>query len=570
MIDIQFILFGDPCNPTNWKDINYVLDFVGTKEKRIELSVDTLAFVSEDYDKIQTFRNTYGDYHGMPFQIVYPSGLIVDYYLDFSDSSTVFRERSCEIKLKRYKAIDNFFDNADGLSFGIINWSASDFKDIDYVVVPETSFLYFISLSIATFSLAQELAKAVQEIAEGIADLTKAAVPVGAPIPGPDWGAIIVAGIKLAARIAYAVFIIIALIQLTTEILNIIFPKIREFKGIKLKRLVEKGCQYLGYTLQSSMLDAIPEATICPVPLKAKNPTFWKELFQPLSLAYTNGYPSVRDTVRTLGQVLNFLENDLNAIVRIEANNVVRIEIEPTFEQLAVDQLNEAFNLQDQLQDETGINSEEIFKRLVINWSTDPNDLNTYDDTKKSIFESSSELQASINQNYQTIKGVRRIDLPFARGTRKGSLTFAEKSAKVFAQAIDLFCGTNLVSKVEARKNVMQISSQYFSVTKLLYMSGSKLVENQNAFLGSDVLAQNYWSHKYIENNQKVVKQNMPLELTWDEFYSISLNNYLTLSNASVAKLNRVSWNQYTSMSEIDYEVKKVAVNEQTQVINAG
>ena len=565
MAEIQHILDGQPCNPVNRREINYIADFKSARFTELELDVTTLEFVMEDYDRIKTFRATFGDYVGMPYTIIYSNGLVVKYMLDFSDPSTTFKKRSCLAKLIKYRGTDNFFDNADGLSFGIIDWQPSDFHDIDYIVVPETSFLYFISLSIATYSLAQELAKAVQEIAEGIADLA-ATLP---PVPG-NIGAILAAAIKLAARIAYAIFIIIALIKLATEILNIIFPKVRQFQGVKLKRLIEKGCEYLGYTLQSTMLDAISDAVICPVPLRAKDPSFWKELFAPMSLAYTNGYPSVRDTISTLGQTIAFLERDLNAEVRIEAGNVVRIELESYYEQAATQQLSEAFNLQDELQDETTINSDEIFKRLVITYRTDPSDMNTYDDSRKTLYEASSEIQSSPSVDYELIKRFQPVNLPFARGTRKGELTFAEKAAKVFAQAIDVFCGTNLTAKVEARKDKMQIESQYFSVTKLLYMNGSNLVKNQNDFIGAEAIAQNYWKHKLIENNQKDIKRAMPLELTEEEFFNYIANNYVTLGNGQVVKITRISWNDHTNMSEIDYEHKKQSINEVTQVIHAG
>ena len=504
-------------------------------------------------------------------------GLNVKYMLDFSDPSTSFKTRSCNVKLLKYRDTDNFFDLAEGLSFGAINkdpnplkhWQPSDFQDIDYVIVPETSFLYFVSLSIATFSLAQELANAAQEISEGVTDLLKASIPVGFP-PAPDWGAIIVAAIKLVARIAYAVFIIIALIKLTTELLNIIFPKIRQFQGVKLRRLIEKGCEYLGYTLASTMLDDLSKAVICPVPLKTKNPTLWKQLFQPLSLAYTNGYPSVRDSIQTLGAAISFLETDLNAQVRIESGNVVRIEQESYYEQQGTTQLSEAFNLQGELQDETTINSDEIYKRLVVTFQTDPSDINTYDDSSKSLYEANSIVQSSPSPDYETIKKLQRVDIEFARGTRKGSLTFAEKSAQKFAKAIDTFCGTNFESLIEGRKDKMQVSNQYYGVTKLLYMNGVNLHPNQNDFIGAQKLADTYWSSKNIQNNQKDRKKSMPLEMTEDEFFNISANNYVTLDNGDVVKITRVHWNKHTNMAEVDYERKKIAINETTQVINAG
>ena len=565
MAEIEHILDGVPCNPVNRREIDYVFDFSARRHRSVELSISALEFVAEDYDRIKTFRNTFGDYVAMPYTISFPSGLNIDYMLVFSDESAIFRTRSCSIPIVKYRDTDNFFDNAEGLSFGSITWAASDFHDIDYVVVSETSFLYFISLSIATFSLAQELAKAVQSIAEGITDLIMAVqLGLGAI------SAIIVAAIKLLARIAYAIFIVIALIKLVTEILNIIFPKIRQFKGIKLKRLIEKGCQHMGYTLQSTMLDAISNAVICPTPLKAKNPTLWKQLFQPLSLAYTHGYPSARDTVQFLGQAIAFLENELNAQVRIENNNVVRIELEEWYEQAAVSQLNEAFNLQSELQDEGTINADEIFKALTTVWQTDPSDINTYDDSKKSLYEVRSVIQSNTPLDYQTIRGNKSVNIPFARGTRKGSLTFAEEAAKVFAKAIDFFCGTSFSSQIEARKDVMQVSNQYFSVTKLLYMSGSKLVTNQNDYLGAEKIAQTYWAAKFIENNQKDRKKGMPLEMTEGEFFALGANNYVTLNNGDGIKLTRISWNDYTNISEIDFEKKKPSINEATKVIHAG
>lgn len=568
MSEIKYILNGSECNPTNRKEINYVLDFSARRFRELEISVDTLRFVGEDYDFIKVWRGTFGDYVGIPLEIDYGTQ-VIKYMLDLSDPATVFSTRSCSVKLLRYRSTDNFFDRAEGQSFRLLNWQPGDFRDIDYVIIPDNQFSYLISLSLATFALAQELANAIQEIAEGIADLTKAIVPVGIP-PGPDWGAIIVAAIKLAARIAYAIFIIIALIKLLTEILNLLFPKIRQFKGVGLKKLIEKGVEYEGYTLQSTMLDQLENAVILPVPLRAKDPSLWKEIFAPLSLAYTEGFPSVRDTIQTLGQALNFLERDLNAQVRVLPGDIVRIEQESYFEQQASQTMSEYFNDQEGLSDDITINSDEIFKRLVILYQVDPSDINTFDDSKKTLFEASSEVLSSPDPSYETIKKLQTVTLPFARGTRKGSLTFLEKAAKVLATAVDLFCGTSLAAKVEARKDVLQLSQQYFGTTKLLWMNGTKLHPDQNAYIGADVLAANFWESKYIENNQKNRKRGMPLELTRDEFFSFITNNYVTLNNGGTAKVLRVSWSDQTNMSEVDYERKKAAVNEKTTVINAG
>ena len=113
MAEIQYVLNGVPCNPTNREEINYVLDFSSRRFRELELSVDSLRFVAEDYDDIKTWRDTYGDYVGMPLSITYSNGLTKDYMLDFSDSATSFKGRSCNVKLIKVRDTDNFFDNLE-------------------------------------------------------------------------------------------------------------------------------------------------------------------------------------------------------------------------------------------------------------------------------------------------------------------------------------------------------------------------------------------------------------------------------------------------------------------------
>jgi hypothetical protein len=536
--------------------------------RTLELSVNSLDFVREDYDAIKAWKNTYGRFVGMPLDVQYSNGTTVRYLLDFSDEGYTERDRSCSVKIKRFRGMDNFFDNADGLSFGSLNWQASDFVYVDYVVIPDYQLSYFISLSLATFALAQELAKSIQEVSEAFADLIKATTPVGVP-PAPDWGAIIVAAIKLAARIAYTLFIITALIQLITELLNVIFPIVRQFKATTVKKLIEKGCTHLGYEVQSTLLNNLTPLTICPVPLREKDPSFFIELFAPASLAYTKGYPSSRDTVQTLGQLFNAIEDIFNAKTTV-IDGVVRLEQETTFEQNAVSNTPLAFNLQSELQSEHSFNTVEIYKRKVAVYQVDGSDINTFDDTKKSTYEISSEVVNSPGADFELIKGVDFLNIPFARGTRKGQLTFVEQAAKLLASAVDLFTGGNLSTQIEERKNVMQISSQYFGVTKLLWMNGTKLHQFQNSFIGCDVIVNQYHASRFIENNQKNVYQGMPLATNESELFNILANNFVILNNGQTAEIKRVSWSERRHMAEIDFTVRQQSINEQTTVIDAG
>ena len=566
---IRYYLNGTECNPKNKDSVNYVFDFSDRQLRELELSVDTLEFVREDFDAIKQWLDLYGRFVGMPLDIKYSNGTIVKYLLDFADSNFVMQERGCKVKLKRYKSTDNFFDNADGLSFGLIKWNPSDLKEVDYVIIPEQQGSYYISLALATFALAQELYKAIQEIAESVADLTKALVPVGLPIPGPDWGAIAVAAIKLAARIAYALAIVIALAKLGIEIINLIFQPIRQFKAVTYQKLIKKGCEYLGYTLESNLLTSLGALTVLPVPLKPKQPNWFYQLLGVATNGYTNGYPSSRDTIQTLGQAIRAIENTFNAKTII-IDGVVKIEHETYFEQTPNTSFLSSFNLQDKLQSEYKTNADEVFKRMVVQYRVDPSDFNTFDDTYRNIYEVSSEVLTSPNKSYELIKGFDLIDIPFARGTSKGDLNFLEDAAKAYAKALDKFTGGNLTAKIEARKNVLQISSQYFGVTKLLWMQGSKLWPDQTLKIGAQAIAQQYWYSRYIENIQRDIYENIPIAMTEEQLFSLMQNNFQVLDNGLVAEFWNVQWSELQNYATATIRIRHKSINEKTIVIDAG
>ena len=574
MNQIKFILDGIECNPVNRatddnSGFTYGFDFGGSRTKLLEISTQDLIFAREDYTRIKNHKNTKGDFVGMPLDIIYSSTSTVKYLLDFTGPS--YRETvgvSYTVPIKRFEGTDNFFDNAMGVSFAKLPWQPlNDFRDIDYVVLPEAQFSYFIGLALATFGLSQEFANAIQEIQEGIADVVKAVTPVGLP-PAPDWGAIAVAVIKLAARIAYAVFIFIALIKVVNEILNLVFPKIRQFQGVGVKKLIERTAEKYGLTLSSTLLDSLDPLTIMPVPLRKKDPTFFEELLFPANLAYTYGYPSPKDIVKSPGQVIKVVEDVFNteAVVR---NGQLIIENEDFFIQNASQNIPLAENIQDTINTVKGNNANEIPKRIVIDYPTDPTDFNTFDDTTDSTNEQSSEIINSPGPSFELIKGLDFRTTTFSRATPKGKLTFVEKAAKALATGVDFFTGSDLASIIDDRKNVIQISSQYFNRTKWIYMKGSKLDPSQNDFIGTSAL-ESYHVSRHIENNQKDTYEKMPWAATKNEIFTLLDNNYVTLEGGQVAKVLRGNWSEETNLALIDYEVKRDSVNEQTIEINPG
>jgi hypothetical protein len=561
MSEIKYILDGQECNPANRRDIQFELNFEDEQDsRRLEMSVTSLVFVREDYTRIQQYRSTFGDYYAMPLTVQFSDGTNIDYLLDWTDSVVVEEHRRIEVSVKRYKGWDLFFKNADALIFQIVDWDDSDFVEQDYLIIPENLSATFFSLSISVFALQKELAVTTDKLVDNTNAVIKASVPVGIP-PATDWGAIIIAGLRLAATLAYFTLVTIAFIKLGQQIIELVFPQLRQFKTIRYKKLIEKGVEYLGYELDSELLDQLSGLTVLPQPTQGAG-NWFKEQFQANTLAFTNGYPSQRDTIPTLGAAIKEIEKIFRAETRV-IDGVVKIETREFFEQNANQQLLRAFNNQSDISNEYTINSNEQYKRLVAKYQTDATDFNTFNDTAGTVSEVSSEVVVSNDIHLELIKNYAELNINFSRGTKKDELNWLEEAVKEFAKALDIFTGGSSSAKVESRKGALQLSSQYFSNTKLLYCTGSSLVPNQNQFIGTEKILE-YHEDGFIQNNQKKVYQGMPLAVTESEFFSLLQNNFVNLSNGQTIEVTKAIWNEEDFIATIDYKLRKLNVNEVT------
>lgn len=559
----KYYLQGQPANPKDSDLINYELDFRSKRQKRLNPSVSTVTFVKEDRELIMNHIATYGYSEGMFFDLEIKQGLVIKYELDFTTEAFEEGDTFITCEFRRLRGSDSFYNLADSISWRIVDFEESDFNRIDYIVRPPQQALYYISLSLALLSLRKEVANAAKEVQEGIADLVKAATPVGIP-PAPDWGAIAVAAIKLAARIAYFILVFAALISTILEIIRLIFPLVRQFKCCSIKTLVEKGCQEAGYTLESNLLNSLAPLNIIPVPLTNPDKTWFEEVFMPQSLAYTEGYPTERDTFPLFGDLIEFIEEVYNAETKV-SNGVVRIENETFFQQNPSGVRDEAFNLVPDNETVYKYNHDEQFRRKIFTQAIDVSEVNTLDDTNDTIFELRGDIISSPN-GLKNLKGVTRISVDVSRATPKGSLNVVEKYAKTIAKAVDLFTGGDLSSQIENRKNVMVVSDQYFTTTKWAWLSGTKIDPNQLDYLGMSKIYSGYHVGKNNETNLKRITEKMPQALNLDEFLAIEQNNYVTL-NGETNKILYVSFNDWDRFAEIDFEKRISNPNVKTTIV---
>lgn len=557
-----FILDGLEANPDNFLDVNYEFDLRDRKRMKLNPVANVVTFFGEDRKRILDFIDQYSRAQGMPCTIDFEdmNNTTIEMYLDFTTSSFEIGSDFVNCEMVRRGATQSFINRADGRLLSVVSYLGSDIKEIDYQVIQPQQALYFISLQLALLSLQQEIGRAIQAVQEGIADVQEASIPVGIP-PAPNIGAIVSASIRLAARAAYAVFIFAALINIITDIIKIIFPPVRQFKCMNVRTMLQRAVSEFGFQLQSTLLDELPEFRIIPVPMRKKSPTWFEEVFQQGSLAFNEAYPTGRDTIQTIGDLIDFVEDMFNAET-VVSNGVVRIENRLWFEQVAVGNLIENFNI---MPDETTTVSfgDTLHKRKLISYGIDTSDINTLDDQQGTIDEYDVSLINSPYPDIVTLKGLESITIDECRATPKNKLNAMEQTAKALASAVDFFTGGNLSQLVNDRKYIMRISDQYFTVTKVAYCQGSRLHPNQNEFIGTELIEQKYWADRRPENNQIKVTVGMPIGLSLDKILQLEQNNYVILGNRTI-RINYVNFNDDDNDAVIDFEDREPMPNIQT------
>lgn len=549
---INYLLNGVVCNPLERQAIKYKAVFDGRRFGEFDMTVTNLTFVREDKAAIEAWINTYGYGVAMPFDVQFSNNFLKSFFLDFSSIKVRENSISCDARV-RYDN-DNFFSKADGLTFtptSSLVYQAGDIININFLVIDTEQSLHLISVSLATIVFAKEVAESVERIGDVTNAGTKALTPVGIP-PGPDWGAIIILGIKIALKVAYTIAIIIALVKMIIDIVMLVFPPIRKFRGVDVYRLLQRSCASIGYTFSSNFLQSnLQNLTILPAPLMRGGRSFFQAVFIQSVAAFTKGYPTSKDTVATLGQLISFLENTFNLRTRVINGNVV-LEHASFFAQNATAIEDAAFNVQKDIENEYTINLNEIPKRKVFIWDVDPADFNTYDDTYDSIVEFNTSAASPPAADLDLIKGYEEVRVPFSRATRKDSLTAVELAVKGLASVADVFTGGNASGLISSRKQVMQISQLFFQKTKLLIRTGENLSQTQRDVIGCSAIAA-WHDGTFGQNQLKKIFTDMPVRMNEAQFLSYLQNNYINLTTGQQIEIIAIDWSEENNLASVDY-----------------
>lgn len=545
---------------SNWTDSTSMSD---KDHKDLSLNVDTIILPNEGKREVENWLSTMGSFAGIPYQVQLSNGTKIDYYVDLTEQP-IYKDYECEVKIKRLKNQDNFYEQAQGTSFDYLAHTKKatfNYIDVPYVIVPNNQAEMGISLSISLFVMVKALEEAILKIAELTAELTADIIPdigvgVGAVVVAKPWD-IIKDAVKLALQIAYSILLIVAIKKLADQLSELIFPKVRNFKACKVKELLEKSCQSFGYKFKSSLLDNLDGLTILPVPLtksryNGKNLKKYVVDFtaNDLDFAFTKGHPTGSDSVSSVWQLVQAIETTFNAKCRV-SNGLVEIERVDYWKNIATNQVTTSLALQDSRQDKYTFNTHESWKRCYIHYQPDYSDYHTLDNFDVTDFEASTEsIQNSYNDN---IKGLRDISIPFSLGRRKETLNWVEQRAKDLFTVIDSICSTSYTSLITDRLGVLIIGQQYFVNTKLLYTTNGKQLESYIDKIGASSLWSNYHYLSQIQLNGYKIKESVKILMNDENFVNL-LNNNWAVINGKICELLNLEYKDMESYATISYK----------------
>jgi hypothetical protein len=573
----------DPNKPLK---IELEMDWLNRKAQAM-INVSSLEFEGPDGTLIRErflsgLSGGVGVFEGMPYNL--HIGTQANYkdfplYMDFTKATTFFGTCGVRTSLQTKQGSDWLNDVAGAVSYRFLESEGlitkADFVDIPFVINFIPNGMQLLILGLSTYSLTKELIEGVKSISDRISDLTDAATPVigiSASVPpgivtAYDIGNIIMAALKLVAQIAYLVAIVFALVKLVEQIIEQLMPPKRFHRGIPIRTLLQKFCDYKGLGFSSSLMDYLDRVgeKWCYMPPKRQVKGF---IYAARSTQ--SGVPDINSVLDTPAGVIREFKKMFNADFKI-VDGTLYFERKDNFRTQSPYIIPDTFTDQDKFQDFNGFNVDEFKANYNIYWSTDMQDQNTLDNVEGLSFQAQISPLNTDNPELTNLTGLEQVALPFALPIRKDKLTAVEEAVKVFAVTVDAVTGQlgnpqGLSGKINNRIGVLHLSSQYTNTGKFIVMSGDKLAKNQRSILSATSLYNKYhYINSFVptngEHNQYWTYEEQEIPFCYEDFVSLEGNNLVETQSGEPAEISLLKWDVLENVATISYRVNRLYDN---------
>jgi hypothetical protein len=545
---MKHFLNGTEITPRNLDDMGISVDF--SKDVQQEsINIDSVIIPSKGKEIVMNHLNSIGISEGIPYEVSF-SGKKLPYYVDLLESLKV-RTNEVEVRIKQRYAHDNFIENADSLTFDYLNsLNALRTYDLKYRIIQQEALFKSLVITTTIYAISRTLQDQVRELAKTSKEFASI-IAYGFSATGK----IVEASIQLGIQIAYIGILVYQIKKLASDMKELIFPKTRTYKACKVVELLKAGCEHLGYTFKSTIFEGSGDyinLAVVSTPQNKEKKGILDYLESDLNFAFNTGYPTITDTTPTLGSLIKAMQTMFNARIKVR-NKIVEFERWDYWIDQAQGSVKVALPIQDSAVDEFEIDTERNFKRYLIQYQVDYSDMTTLDEYANTVSEYSAERNTIINQDLNLIKGLTNASIPFAKAKRKTSVNWLEKQYIKLLKEIDGSFGTNYAN-AKNPIGIMEVTSQYFSVAKLVIIDGAgKMYANDKLF--PSVLWDKYHSVNNPNLHTWIIRKKVPTAMTEEQFLQLLDNNYAQI-NGTQCEILSLEYLPMQNRALLDYKQK--------------
>jgi hypothetical protein len=563
---IELILNGD--NSSEIKELHDLEILASVEEGNVNARITTeqitlvnnYAKLVRDYIAGGVNGTTEGIFEGLPLQIQENGVNVFDGYLDFLNDFEIVNPTTVKSRIKKHDGNNNFSDRANGLTFGYLDElnliGTGDYSNIPYIIEKEFNFIEFSFIAFSIYAISRDIEEQARVVA------AQAVLLTGLIASGVPAAALIFPALQFSLNAAFALALVIILSNLIIELIRYIFSPIKYHKGIRLKRLAEIGCSYLGYSYNSTIND-LPDVYIIPTKTGIDKDSQQNSIINGITINQPGvGYPSASDFGYTLGEVFELINKLFYAEFTIKDGVVEQHVIDSSWWLQ-----NSTYVLPDILQESIVTNANELISDKIITFKTDVKDVNSFENFLGHTYEIRTRpISTSDNRNV-LMNGFNRVDIPYDLPNRKNKLnnfeTFAFKLINKVQQIIQIFDGSvnNLTGFISLRIGCNILETDYLHVPKIMKLQSNLLLPSNQ---------RNLWSAKHLYNlyhskgsfvlndfgNQYYIYKGVRVPFGFEQFNQLTQNSYFYNSNGDLCKLEQISWNVSQDFALIDYRVK--------------
>ena len=566
----------------NGKTVQVPRDFfdVGVKASfgediQSNLTTDEFTFVLDGYQEIIDWINAgrsggVGIFEGIPLQISKGDGsgntTVFNGIVDLQAGVTVQEAlRQVNVRLRQDNSLNSLDDLLEPLDYGYLKElgviSSSDYVNVDYVAVKQDQGLETITTLITIALLSKQLGDSFELLSTTIANISKDAAN---PLTVPNSAIFAVASAIINA--AYAAALLILIVDFGVDLFNVLIQPTRTHKGIKLKTLLEKACEYIGYQLQTSIGDL---ENLVYLPSNNSVDQYGAKALISKVGVIEEGIPNITDPGYTCSELFQIARQLFDARFAI-SGDTVQFHPENSDYWITQSGWEKPSSMREVASRSFRYNTDEINSSYFITFQTDINDIYTIENFKGTSYQVLTDAKSVGKPENKTIKNLTRVDIPLALGNRKESLNGFEQSlaslANLFDSVASIFGGRpNLAKKIKNKVGVLQVSNNNHTVPKLLWMNGNRLPSNQRNLLSAKTLWDKYHNYNsFVDNGfgkQRVYYENEVVPFGLSSFVQLLNNSYFRDEFGRVGKIVDLEWNMDKDFATLSYWVQQPYTN---------